>query len=196
MGPFLSSHEYRLLLANLGAKSLALVGGATTLRSLPLPEGSHTVGSAPGCSVRLPGSSGMVAPCHLRLTVGPLACRLDHVAGGTYVRGRRLRTAVLLPEDAAWLGLAHAGCGLQYRVKAMQSVGQRADTATGGPRVSLTFSGLRQTPRGDGARREALLSSDPSARHADPLDPPTVLLRARSQKRRLAVRRVGRAATK
>ena len=61
MGPFLSSHEYRLLLANLGAKSLALVGGATTLRSLPLPEGSHTVGSAPGCSVRLPGSSGETA---------------------------------------------------------------------------------------------------------------------------------------
>ena len=54
------------------------------------------------CSCVCPCSCArQVGACHLRLYTGPLSTLAEHAgcAGGTYLRGRRVRLVLLLPED-------------------------------------------------------------------------------------------------
>ena len=105
---------------------------------------------------------------HVR--AGPLSSVAEHVgcAGGTYMRGRRIRLALLLPEDTLWLGLSATPSGMQYRVKGLCSVESRSNANTGGTAVHV-----EPGARGLGSSLKLPLSPGP-------VEPPIVHHRAKS----------------
>jgi len=166
--PFLASAEYRLLLANLGAKSASVVAASASVKPANLNEGVVLVGRGSDCAIRMGDDD--VNTRHLRVHTGPLSSVAEHVgcAGGTYMRGRRIRLALLLPEDTLWLGLSATPSGMQYRVKGLCSVESRSNANTGGTAVHV-----EPGARGLGSSLKLPLSPGP-------VEPPIVHHRAKS----------------
>ena len=171
---FAASDEYRLLNANLGPKSMCVVGpksmpllasSAMAGKAVHLYEGGGvTAGRGSDCGLRLLGDESL-GTMHMRIHTGPLSSIAEHpgAGGATYLRGRRVRLALLLPEDILWLGLSGAPPGLQYRVKGLCSIESRSNASTGGPSVLLEpgargLDGSLKLPRSPVATGPALLT--------------------------------------
>jgi hypothetical protein len=73
---------------------------ASGLLQITLGEGGVRVGRGSECAIRLSDES--IRPLHLRIHTEPLSSLAEHseAAGGTFLRGRRVRLTLLLP----WAG--------------------------------------------------------------------------------------------
>jgi pSer/pThr/pTyr-binding forkhead associated (FHA) protein len=69
-----------------------------------LPGGIRTIGRAPQADFVV--DVAMVSRIHCRLTAGPRGLEVEDLdsTNGTYVNGRRIRTAALVPGDRLRLG--------------------------------------------------------------------------------------------
>ena len=160
---FVTSDEYRTLSANLGAKSMSVVASAMATKAVNLSEGAITAGCRSDNTIRM--VDGSIRPMHLRIHTGAVSTVAEHIgpAGGTFLRGRRVRLTLLLPEDTLWLGLSGSKSGLQYRVRGLCSIESRSNASTGGASVPLE-------PGARGLGQSIKLPQSPG-----PIEPPTLL---------------------